>query len=89
MGIQKFRADKAGPADGNNAVPFYTDWFGGPTLALIRNCPTPFGARTVYIRDYPDTYFSIPAACTVKGKTVSGWVGVQDGNYYFRVIVKE
>ena len=31
----------------------------------------------------PDTYFSIPAAITVNGKTVTGFVTSDDGTYCF------
>ena len=92
MGLQKYRADKAGEKQVNGAVPFYTHWIGGPSLALIRNCPIEnvpgeaVGPRTVYVRDMADTMFSIPAACVVKGKTIRGYIGARldSGEYYFR-----
>ncbi len=74
MGLQKFRADYAGETQTDGATPWYTRWMGGPTLALIRNAPTRWGARTVYLTGEPDTFFSIPAATTVKGRTVRGFV---------------
>ena len=83
MGLQKFRADIKGDTDKNGAISFYAKWMGGPSLSLIRNCPTPFGPRTVYIRGEADTFFSIPAACTVKGKTIKGWLGCEEGNWVF------
>lgn len=83
MGLQKYRADVADAPDANGAIAYHTNWMGGPTLALIRNCPTPFGPRTVYIRSEPDTYFSIPAACKVKGKAVRGYVTHTDGAWSF------
>lgn len=83
MGLQKFRADEAGYPDRNKAIPWYTKWIGGPTLALIRNCPTPFGPRTVYIQGEPDTFFSIPAACSYRRKKVYGYVTCYEGNWEF------
>ena len=74
MGLQKFRADFAGETQTDGATPWYTRWMGGPSLALIRNCPTRWGARTVYLTGEPDTFFSIPAAITVKGFVVRGFV---------------
>ena len=89
MGLQKYRADKAGETQANGATPYYAMWMGGPSLALIRDCPTPWGTRTVYIRGEADTYFSIPAACAVRGVTVRGFVTSQDGDYVFVPYTKE
>ena len=83
MGLQKYRADEQGEKQSSGAVPWYARWMGGPTLALVRDCPTPFGPRTVYVRGEPDTFFSIPAACRVKGKTITGWLGCEDGSWSF------
>jgi hypothetical protein len=81
--LQKYRADVAGETCENGAVPWFTKWMGGPSLALIRNCPTPYGARTVYIKSEPDTFFSQPAACRVKGKDIRGFITCNEGNYEF------
>ena len=87
MGLQKYRADFAGEKQSNGATPHYTRWVGGPSLALVRDCPcendptlTP---RTVYITSEPDTYFSIPAACRSRGKTVRGYLTSRDGDFVF------
>lgn len=86
MGLQKYRADKAGAKQLNGATPFYCQWMGGPTLALIKDCPcendpalTP---RTVYISGEPDSFTSIPAACRSKGKTIRGYVTCDDNREY-------
>jgi hypothetical protein len=88
MGLQKFRADESGEAYPNGAVPHYTRWMGGPTLALVRNCPIVgvdnVSPRTVYVRDHADTYFSVPAACKIKGKTIRGSLCYQDDNLVFK-----
>lgn len=88
MGLQKYRADKAGSKQKNGGTPYYTWWLGGPTLALVRDCKiaddrlTP---RTVYVRDEADTYFSIPAACRYKGKTIKGYItGDMRGEFIFQ-----
>jgi len=86
MGLQKYRADEQGEKQQNGGTPFYCKWMGGPTLALIRECPcendptlTP---RTVYVTNIPDTWFSIPAACRVGKKTVRGYVTTDDNREY-------
>lgn len=88
MGLQKYRADKAGDIATNGSQPFYADWMGGPTLALIRNCPieakgTSIPPRTVYVRGEPDTFFSVPAACSYRGKTVTGFITCRDEEWVF------
>lgn len=83
MGARKFRPDVSAPADANGAVAYHTKWMGGPTLAEVRNCPTPFGPRIVYASDHPDTYFSIPARCEYRKRTWHGYLYVEDGNWYF------
>lgn len=84
MGLQKLRTDIADPPDVNGAVAHYARWIGGPSLSLIRNCPTPFGPRTVYVRGEPDTWFSQPAACTFRKRTIKGSIGAVDGAWEFR-----
>jgi hypothetical protein len=68
IGLQKFRADIAGDKQPNGAIPYYTKWMGGLSLALVRHCPisnTVIGIspRTVYVRGEADTFFSQPAVC--------------------------
>lgn len=87
MGLQKYRADKAGDKQKNGGTPWYTHWIGGPTLALVRECKIENAAeaispRTVYIRGEADTYFSIPAACTYKKKTITGYLTTDDNQEY-------
>ncbi len=89
MGLQKYRADKAGEPLKDGSIPYYTLWIGGPTLALIRGCATPYGPRTVYVRGEPDSFTSIPAACKVKDKNVRGWLTFEDGSYKFNVVSDE
>ena len=92
MGLQKYRADIKGEPQANGAVPFYTKWIGGPSLALVRNCPIRntvldegVSPRTVYVTGEPDTFFSQPAACKYKGRTLRGYLTSDDsGSYEFR-----
>ncbi len=87
MGLQKYRADVRGEAQANGGIPYYANWIGGPTLALVRNCKienSNIGPRTVYIRGEPDSWFSIPAACRWRRRTITGYVCITDGEYVFR-----
>ena len=91
MGLQKYRADRQGQTQSDGSVPWFAEWIGGPSLALIRNCDTPFGKRVVYVRGEPDSWFSIPltsifpAACQYKGKQVKGYIfATEHGEYKFR-----
>lgn len=89
MSLQRYRADEAHEPFPNGAVPWYARWMGGPSLALIRSCPTMFGPRTVYVTGEPDTFFSIPAACKVQGKTVRGFLFMEDGSMWFHAYLGE
>lgn len=85
MGLQKYRADQSGPKQANGGVPHHTNWMCGPTLALISHCPiqnADLTPRTVYVRGEADTFFSIPAACRYKGRTVTGYITTDDAQEY-------
>lgn len=88
MGLQKYRADESSEPCRNGAVAWYARWMGGPSLALIRNCPIKnlpgeIAPRTVYIQGDPDTFFSLPAACKVRGQKITGFVTCEDGEWTF------
>lgn len=90
MALQKYRADKAGDKQANGATPYYALWMGGPTLALVRQCPvvnsTCITPRTVYVTGEADTWFSIPAACRYLGRTIRGYLTTDDsGETVFRI----
>lgn len=78
MGLQRFRFDEQRPAEPNGSIACYSRWAGGPTLAGVRMCPTPWGPKTVYATAHPDTFFSVPAAFELRenGKryTVRGYL---------------
>lgn len=88
MGLQKYRADVKGQEQTDGATPWFANWMGGPTLALVRAVPTPWGPRTVYVTGEADTWFSLPAACTVKRQKVTGYLTTEERNgvaeYVFR-----
>jgi len=91
MSLQKYRADVAGELQANGGTPYYTNWIGGPTLALVRNCKIEniaLSPRTVYVRGEPDTWFSIPAACVSKRKVITGYLtSDNEGEFVFRAHV--
>jgi len=84
MGLQKYRADISEPQS-DGSIQWSTRWIGGPSLSKIENCRIEGSElrRTVYTTGEPDTYFSQPAACQVKGKTVRGYVTGEDGVLVF------
>lgn len=89
MGLQRYRADEAETPCENGSVAWYAKWIGGASLALIRNCPirnlgNDIAPRTVYVTGEPDTWFSQPAKCKIKGKTITGYVTTCDDGWEFR-----
>jgi hypothetical protein len=83
----RFRCDTS-EAQPDGAVIWSTKWIGGPTLAKIENCRLANLAgdmrRTVTVTGHPDTYFSIPAECSIAGAKVRGYVTSEDNNLVFR-----
>jgi hypothetical protein len=83
MGVLKFRPDEASPPDANGAVAWYTrPWH---VLAVVRDCHTPFGPRSVYTSDVPDTYFTIPAKVEYRKRTWHGYLTCEGGNWQFHL----
>lgn len=81
----RYRRDRA-TAQADGATLYHTIWMGGPTLAAIKGCRVD-GIETRYtveITGEPDTYFSIPAYTRIKGRRVTGYVYVDNGDYRFR-----
>ena len=67
MEMQKYRADVMGETSPNGAVPFYSNWIGGPRLALIRNCPNNAGISRHRLRHWGARHVfpqSLPYAVT-------------------------
>jgi len=87
MGLQKYRADFPGTTQVNGAIPYYTRWMGGPSLAIIKKCPIrglDISPRTVYVSGMADTWFTQPAACKYKRKTIKGMIVCDtNGEYEF------
>lgn len=86
--MQKYRADES-ETQADGATTWFSKWMGGPTLARINNCRLDNLSgdmrATVYITGEADTWFSIPAACRIKGARVRGYVtGDGEGNMVFR-----
>lgn len=86
MGLQKYRADEA-HVQVDGSVAWYARWMGGPSLAKVTKCRVTnadIPPRTVYITGEADTWFSLPAACRYKGRTIRGYVSWEDGALVFR-----
>lgn len=86
--MSRNRCDKS-KTQADGAIAWYAEWIGGPSLAKIENCRLENLVgdmrRTVTITGEADTYFSIPAVCSIAGKAVKGYVtGDDDGNLVFR-----
>lgn len=53
--------------------------------AKVERCPIDGTAdrRTGYATGYPDTFFSVPARCQYKGRTVRGFFTLREGSPVF------
>lgn len=62
----------------------------GP-YAKVQNCPVNGTKlrRTAYATGYADTFFSVPARCTVGGRTVRGFFALSDGAIEFTPLDSE
>lgn len=84
--MQKYRADTSQPQD-DGATLWFANWMGGPTLSKITNCRLNLAGgdwrRTVYITGEPDTYFSQPAVCKIRGCRVKGYMTSDDEGLLF------
>lgn len=87
MGLQKYRADKS-EKQSDESIHWFANWIGGPSLSKIENCRIHESElrRMVYITGEPDSYFSQPAACKVKGKTVRGYITGDDSGFIFHAM---
>lgn len=75
----------------DGAILWHAQWMGGPSLSKIENCRLVNIAgdmrRTVTITGEPDTWFSIPAECSIAGCKVKGYVTHdEDGQTVFRQV---
>lgn len=85
--LQKYRADVS-ETQADGAIVWSARWMGGDSLARVNNCRLANlegdMRRTVYVLGEADTYFSIPAACKLFGRTVRGYLTGDDaGNLVF------
>lgn len=79
MGIKKYVTGDIYRVQSNEAVVYASCGH----VTLIRNCPTIFGRRTVYVRGVADTFFTIPAVCQFRKRAIFGYLTCYDGNYQF------
>jgi len=83
MASLKFRVD-AEEVNEHGQTVGHTHWMGGPTLARIIGAVCDDGKRrTAYVTGEPDTFFSLPARVNVGKRSISGWLGVDDGLWRF------
>jgi hypothetical protein len=89
MSGQRFYASPTDTMTWNNGAIGHRP--GGPfdclgPFAKVRNCPVrgTDERRTVYATGYADTWFSVPARCTYKGRTLRGYLTTDDSGAYFR-----
>lgn len=59
--------------------------FGYYRVFAVKHCMCEDGKRRyARVTSEPDTFFSLPASVTVRGKSVSGFISLlQDGDYQF------
>jgi hypothetical protein len=86
--MQKYRADIR-EEQSDCAVVWSAQWMGGPSLARVNNCRLVSlegnMRATVYVTGEADTWFSIPAVCSLKGARVRGYLTSDDErNIVFR-----
>lgn len=88
--MARYRSDRATKqADG--AILWHAIWIGGPSLAKVENCRLENlegdMRRTVHVTHEADTWFSIPAECSIAGCRVKGYLtSDSDGNVVFRQV---
>jgi hypothetical protein len=88
MTMQKYRADIS-ETQSDGAIVWKAQWMGGPSLARVNNCRLENlegdMRATVYVTGEADTWFSIPAVCSLKGARVRGYLTSDDErNIVFR-----
>lgn len=86
MGLQKYRFDITNEPEPNGSIELRTEWLGGPSLAGVRNCPCSDGvARMVFVQGEADTMFTVPAACSIKGKRQKGNLTHDEAGWMFNI----
>lgn len=89
MGLQKYHTIGEEPEKlPNGSIACRGHTWHGTHLALVRNCPIYRGGEyvqrlTAYVQGEPDTFFSIPAAVKLKGKTVRGHLTIDETGFSF------
>jgi hypothetical protein len=89
MGLQRFYADKNNTFTWENGAVGYRN--GSPfdclgPYAKVKNCPVNGSEKRViaYATGYADSFFTIPAACKIKGKYVGGFFTGYEGGIVFQ-----
>jgi hypothetical protein len=79
----KYRCDESREQP-DGGIQWFAKWMGGPTLSKVENCRLANLAgdmrRSVTITGDADTWFSIPAECSIAGVKVKGYVTSDSNN---------
>lgn len=72
----------------NNASWIEPEEFAYPNGGQTRKCHVMFpdGKMRIAFCGIPDTYFSIPAHCSIKGKYIAGFIFSGDKAFEFRIM---
>jgi hypothetical protein len=84
----KYRSDFSTKQD-DGAIAWFSKWMGGPTLSKVQNCRLHLAGdmrRSVSVDGEADTYFSIPASCSIAGCRVKGYLTTDGDGYLFRPV---
>jgi hypothetical protein len=84
----KYRSDFSTEQD-DGAIAWFSKWMGGPTLSKVQNCRVNLAGdmrRSVSIDGEADTWFSIPASCSIAGCRVKGYITTDGDGYLFRPV---
>lgn len=81
--MTRYRRDESRTNE-HGQIEHFARWMGGPSLSAVEGVVCDDGkTRTVEVTGDADTYFSIPARTHANGKTVSGFLHVEDGRWAF------
>ena len=84
MGIRKYRVDRT-EENGHGQKEQVCYWLGGRQLSAVEAVCEDGATRTAYVQGEADTWFSLPAVVSIKGKPRKGWLGLDEGLWQFHL----
>ena len=79
----RFRCDKS-EVNEHGQIVWHAQWMGGPSVSKVVGAVCADGKRrTATVTGHADTWFSLPAIVSVKGKTVTGFLSTDNGLWHF------